>query len=100
MVLKLLVVCGPESPELEVLRRKLPKDRVEVVAVAQHADDFQLLPEQWSSVDVLLACGILPNQAKRQDLQVRGSSGTRLQTPLCMTHVAHTLPQHRRCGPS
>lgn len=68
----LLIVCGPQSPELEVLRRGLPTDKVHVVAIAQHADDFMhLTPEQWSSVDVLLACGILPNQAKRQDLQVR-----------------------------
>lgn len=91
VVVKLLVVCGPESPELEVLRRKLPKDRVEVVAVAQHADDFQLLPEQWSSVDVLLACGILPNQAKRQDLQVRGSSAnSTVRAGACNACIAST----------
>ena len=90
----LLVVCGPESPELSVLKDRLP-DRVRIVAIAQHAQDFDhLSEEEWASVDVLLACGILPNQAKRADLVVRAHAAcmrarwltkARAHEPACLT---------------
>lgn len=66
----LLVVSGPDSPELSVLQR-LPAG-VQVVATGQTPEDFaHLSAEQCASVDVLLNCGVGKNAGKRDDIRVR-----------------------------
>lgn len=65
----LLVVSGPNSPELEVLKQ-LPST-VTVVAVGRNKDDLaHLTEEQWDGIDVLLNCGVGKNAGKRDDIQV------------------------------
>ncbi|KAG2433121.1 hypothetical protein HYH02_012823 [Chlamydomonas schloesseri] len=64
----LLVVSGPESPELSLLRR-LPAG-VNVVATGRTPEDFaHLTPEQCAGVDVLLNCGVGKNAGKRDDIR-------------------------------
>ncbi|PNW71822.1 hypothetical protein CHLRE_16g689700v5 [Chlamydomonas reinhardtii] len=64
----LLVVSGPDSPELSVLQR-LPAG-VQVVATGQTPEDFaHLSAEQCASVDVLLNCGVGKNAGKRDDIR-------------------------------
>ncbi|GFR44249.1 hypothetical protein Agub_g5451, partial [Astrephomene gubernaculifera] len=64
----LLVVAGPDSPELSVLKQ-LPS-AVQVVAVGRNSADFAHLSEsQWRSVNVLLNCGVGKNAGKRDDIR-------------------------------
>ena len=66
---RLLVVASPSSPELAVLKQ-LPSS-VQVISIGQELKDFaHLSEEQWSSVDVLLSCGVGKNAAKRENIQV------------------------------
>jgi len=53
-----LVVAGPEAPELSVLAR-LPEGAT-VIAVGQTVEalDSTLDPSAWSSIDVVLNCGV------------------------------------------
>ncbi|KXZ49056.1 hypothetical protein GPECTOR_23g141 [Gonium pectorale] len=64
----LLIVSGPDSPELSVLQR-LPAG-VTVVATGRTPEDFaHLSPQQWESVNVLLNCGVGKNAGKRDDIR-------------------------------
>ncbi|KAG2489804.1 hypothetical protein HYH03_011753 [Edaphochlamys debaryana] len=64
----LLVVSGPDSPELSVLQQ-LPAG-VHVVGVGRSLDDFQALTQQqWESVNVMLNCGVGKNAGKRDDIR-------------------------------
>jgi hypothetical protein len=69
MAPNLLVVAGPGTPELSVLK-DLPAG-VNVVATGQTLEDFAALtPEQWASVDVMLNCGVGKNAGKKEHIQV------------------------------
>lgn len=69
MAPNLLVVAGPGTPELSVLK-DLPAG-VNVVATGQALEDFAALtPEQWASVDVMLNCGVGKNAGKKEHIQV------------------------------
>eukprot|EP00775_Hariotina_reticulata_P005492 gene5492-5727_t len=64
----LLVVSNPSTPELSVLQ-KLPAG-VHVIATGQNLADFsQLSEQQWSSIDVMLNCGVGNNAGKRDDVR-------------------------------
>eukprot|EP00878_Enallax_costatus_P046953 GHUV01057287.1.p1 GENE.GHUV01057287.1~~GHUV01057287.1.p1 ORF type:complete len:340 (+),score=73.08 GHUV01057287.1:317-1336(+) len=64
----LLVVASPDTPELSVLQ-KLPPG-CNIVATGQTLTDLRhLSKEQWSSVDVMLNCGVGKNAGKRENVQ-------------------------------
>ena len=82
---KLLVLGGPDAPELKAILPSLPSS-VEVVAVGKTVDNFdQIDGAKWGEIDVLLNCGVGENAAKRQDIQV-GNLGADLM------HMLHGMP--------
>ena len=67
--INVLVVAGPDSPELTVLR-KLPEN-VRITAIGREASDFAHLSDtDLSAVDVLLNCGVGKNAGRKEDIQV------------------------------
>ncbi|EFJ46809.1 hypothetical protein VOLCADRAFT_92635, partial [Volvox carteri f. nagariensis] len=91
----LLVVSGPNLPELEVLKQLPPT--VTVVAIGRNLDDLvHLTPEQWDSITVLLNCGVGKNAGKGDD--IRGVYSNSL-AEYCLTACnwfAKDLPRLRR----
>jgi hypothetical protein len=95
MTPNLLVVAGPGTPELSVLK-DLPTG-VNVVATGQTLEDFSALtPEQWASVDVMLNCGVGKNAGKKEHIQVgRQLNSSRINT----SPAAHWSPPLKASAP-
>lgn len=56
----LLVIAGADSPELKVLDSA--KGEVNIVATGRNLEELShLTTEDWSSIDVVLNCGALPD---------------------------------------
>lgn len=67
---KILIVGGKGAPEIAAVLPTLPSN-VEVVAIGKNESEWNLDPDEWASIDVLLNCGVGANAAKKDDLRVR-----------------------------
>ena len=66
---RLLVVGGKDAPELASLLPSLPSS-VEIVAIGKTEAEWDLSPEQWAGIQVMLNCGVGANAAKKQEIEV------------------------------